>query len=80
MDIAEILVPILSVPGMCLLLLILVRVEEWLGEDTEDGWAPRPADVNCCRFAQHRVSGMSAMFERALQSCWSRRPTGRILA
>ena len=37
MDIGEILVLTLSVPGMCLLLLILVRVEEWLGEDTNDG-------------------------------------------
>lgn len=43
MDIVEILVLTLSIPGMCLVLLILTRVEEWLGEDTEDGWAPRPA-------------------------------------
>jgi len=43
MDIAEILVLILSIPGMCLLLLILARVEEWLGEDIEGGWASRPA-------------------------------------
>jgi hypothetical protein len=87
MDIAEILVLILSVPGMFLLLLILVRVEQWLGEDTEGGWAPRPAaarplpaDVNCCRSAPHRISGVSAMFERSWQSCWSCGPTRRILA
>jgi hypothetical protein len=43
MDIGEILVLTLSVPAMCLLLVILVRVEEWLGEDTNDGWASRPA-------------------------------------
>jgi len=43
MDIAEILVLTLSIPGMCLVLLILTHVEEWLGEYTEDGWAPRPA-------------------------------------
>ena len=43
MDIVEILVLTLSIPGMCLVLLILTRVEEWLGEDTEDGWASRPA-------------------------------------
>jgi hypothetical protein len=43
MDIVEILLLTLSVPGMFLVLLILTRVEEWLGEYTEDGWAPRPA-------------------------------------
>ena len=45
MDIVEILVLTLSIPGMCLVLLILTCVEEWLGEDTEDGWAFRPADA-----------------------------------
>ncbi len=45
MDIGEILVLTLSVPAMCLLLLILVRVEEWLREDTQDGWASRPASA-----------------------------------
>ena len=43
MDVREILVLALSVPGMCLLLLILVRVEEWLAEDTNDSWASRLA-------------------------------------
>ena len=43
MDIGEILVLALSVPAMCLLLIILTRMEEWLRDDTEDGWAPRPA-------------------------------------
>ena len=43
MDIGEILVLTLSVPAVCLLLLILTRVEEWLREDTQDGWASRPA-------------------------------------
>jgi len=46
MDIVEILVLTLSIPGMCLVLLILTCVEEWLGEDTENGWAFRPADPN----------------------------------
>jgi len=45
MDIVEILVLTLSIPGMCLVLLILTCVEEWLGEDTEDGWAFRLADA-----------------------------------
>jgi hypothetical protein len=45
MDIVEILVLTLSIPVMCLVLLILTCVEEWLGEDTEDGWALRPADA-----------------------------------
>ena len=45
MDIVEILVLTLSIPGMCLVLLILTCVEGWLGEDTEDGWAFRPADA-----------------------------------
>jgi hypothetical protein len=45
MDIVEILVLTLSIPGMCLVLLILTCVEEWLGEDTEDGWAFRAADA-----------------------------------
>ena len=45
MDIVEILVLTLSIPGMCLVLLILTCVEEWLGEYTEDGWAFRPADA-----------------------------------
>ena len=45
MDIVEILVLTLSIPGMCLVLLILTCVEEWLGEDTEDGWVFRPADA-----------------------------------
>ena len=48
MDIGEILVLTLSVPGMCLLLLILVRVEEWVGEDTNDGWASRSAVARRC--------------------------------
>lgn len=43
MDIGEILVLTLSVPAVCLLVVILVRVEEWLGEDAQDGWASRPA-------------------------------------
>ena len=43
MDIVGILVLTLSIPGMCLVLLILTRVEEWLGEDTRNGWAFRPA-------------------------------------
>jgi hypothetical protein len=45
MDIVEILVLTLSIPGMCLVLLILTCVEEWLGEDSEDGWAFRAADA-----------------------------------
>jgi hypothetical protein len=45
MDIVEILVLTLSIPGMCLVLLVLTCVEEWLGEDTEDGWAFRPPDA-----------------------------------
>jgi hypothetical protein len=43
MDIGEILVLALSIPGMCLLLLILTWVEEWLRDDAEDSWASRPA-------------------------------------
>ena len=43
MDIVEILVLTVSIPGMCLLLLILTWVEEWLRDDTKDGWALRPA-------------------------------------
>ena len=43
MDIGKILVLTLSVPAMCLLLFILTRVEEWLREDAQDGWASRPA-------------------------------------
>ena len=46
MDVGEILVLTLSVPAMCLLLVILVRVEAWLGEDTQDGWASRPASAH----------------------------------
>ena len=46
MDIVEILVLTLSIPAMCLVLLILTCVEEWLREDTEDGWALRPADAS----------------------------------
>jgi hypothetical protein len=45
MDIVEILVLTLSIPGMCLVLLVLTCVEEWLGDDTKDGWAFRPADA-----------------------------------
>jgi hypothetical protein len=45
MDIVEILVLTLSIPVMCLVLLILTCVEGWLGEATEDGWAFRPADA-----------------------------------
>jgi hypothetical protein len=43
MDIGKILVLTLSVPAMCLLLFILTRVEEWLREDTQDGWASQLA-------------------------------------
>ena len=43
MDIGEILVLGLSTPAMCLLLVILTRVEEWLRDDAEDSWASRPA-------------------------------------
>ena len=43
MDIGEILVLALSTPSMCLLLLILTWVEEWLRDDAEDSRASRPA-------------------------------------
>lgn len=45
MGIGEFLVLTLSVPAVSLLLLILALVEEWLGEDTKDAWASRPADA-----------------------------------
>ena len=44
MDIEEILVLTLSVPAISLLLLILVRLEEWLPEDIKDGSMRRAAD------------------------------------
>ena len=43
MDIGEILVLALSTPVVCLLLLILTWVEEWLRNDAKDSWASRPA-------------------------------------
>jgi hypothetical protein len=45
MNMVEILVLTLSIPSVCLVLLVLTCVEEWLGEEPEDGWAFRPADA-----------------------------------
>ena len=63
MDIEEILVLTLSVPAISLLLLILVRLEEWLPEDIKDGSMRRAADARCSP-ARWRVS----RFPQAMRS------------
>jgi len=45
MDVGEVLVLTLSVPAMCLLLIILVRLEEWLREDANHGFMPQVVDL-----------------------------------